>query len=194
LARLLSDDALVHLRDLGKLTILNLSRTKVSGPGLVHLKNLPRFDQLILDGTPITDAGLRCLVGTDRPKSLSLNHPAITDEAAACLKDLKGLEFLALDSTKATEAIIPKLKDLPRLKAVIVAGKTVAPVNRAGPRQGRLLHSGTPLDRHLLLTLSWSSLETISKVLLGRLPALSYNLPLLSEDRKARRSKDGKTA
>ncbi len=122
----LGDDALAHLKDLGKLTLLNLSRTKVQGRGLVHLRGHQRLDQLILDRTLVTDDELRHLAGLDRLKSLSLKETAITDDAGIVLAQMKGLVYLCVDSTRATEGLVAELRELPRLKTVVVAGKTIS--------------------------------------------------------------------
>ena len=55
----ITDEGLVHLKDLRQLRILDLRRNKeITDEGLQHLANLHELEQLILIGTKVTPAGV----------------------------------------------------------------------------------------------------------------------------------------
>lgn len=53
-----TDDDLAVFRDFPFVQVLNLSRTKVRGPGLVHLAEATRLEQLIVVGTKLSRQAL----------------------------------------------------------------------------------------------------------------------------------------
>jgi hypothetical protein len=58
----ITDDGLVHLKNLRRLEILDLKKNKrLTDAGLVHLEGLKNLDQLILIGTQVTPAGVKQL-------------------------------------------------------------------------------------------------------------------------------------
>ena len=58
----ITDDGLVHLRNLKQLETLDLKKNKrLTDAGLVHLEGLKNLDQLILIGTQVTPAGVKKL-------------------------------------------------------------------------------------------------------------------------------------
>ena len=90
-----TDDDLKPLKDLSKVPILILIRSKVTDAGLKHLKDLDTLRELNLVSTAVTDAGLKEL------------------------KDLKKLEKLNVQDTKVTAAGVADLqKALPNCKIV----------------------------------------------------------------------------
>lgn len=54
-----TDDTLVHLKNLTRLRELDLERTQITDEGLKRLKELPALEDLRLRKTKITDAGFR---------------------------------------------------------------------------------------------------------------------------------------
>src|SRR5262245_19851545 len=74
--RKVTDADMVHLKGLGHLQELDLTRTKITGAGLVNLKDLTTLKKLFVTETKVDDAGL------------------------AHLKRMKDLELIGLSGTK----------------------------------------------------------------------------------------------
>ena len=55
----ITDDGLVHLKNLRRLQLLDLRRNEITDDGLKHLENLHEMEQLILIGTKVTPAGVK---------------------------------------------------------------------------------------------------------------------------------------
>jgi len=94
---------------------LDLSSTRVSGPGLEHLKEL-RIGRLYLNNTPISDAGLSHLSGCVNIREIRLVNTKITDAGLVHLKGMTNLKSLYLHNTTVTDAGANELnKALPDL-------------------------------------------------------------------------------
>jgi Leucine Rich repeat len=78
---------------------LNLSHTKISNNGLVHLKNIPRLTHLTLKNTKISNEGIFHLRKLENLISLNLEGLSITDKTLKNLKELRNLKYLVLKST-----------------------------------------------------------------------------------------------
>ena len=95
------DADLVHLRGLQHLQELDLTRTRVTGPGLANVRNLTALKKLFLTDTKVDDA------------------------AMVHLKGLKNLGLLGLSGTKIGDAGLSHLESLPQLKQVFCIGANV---------------------------------------------------------------------
>jgi hypothetical protein len=94
----------------------HLSGSEVTDDGLVHLKDISGLIGLNLRGTKITDEGLRHLSGIKTLVRLHLEKTGITDAGLAHLSGLENLEYLNLYGTKVTDAGLDHLKGLTKLK------------------------------------------------------------------------------
>jgi hypothetical protein len=76
---------------------VNLSGTRVKGPGLVHLKHLKRLEELYLDDTPFSDDGLPYVAKLESLVFLSLKGTRVTDGGLHELDTMKRLKTVLLD-------------------------------------------------------------------------------------------------
>ena len=81
-----NDDGLVYLKDLSQLKALDLRRTGVTDAGLEHLGALRNLEELYLSGTEVTDTGLGQLRSLTRLQQLELGDTAVTPEGIGRLK------------------------------------------------------------------------------------------------------------
>jgi internalin A len=112
-----TDAGLKDLKEFKRLTRLSLAYTKVTDVGLKDLKELRQITWLDLDGTSVTDAGLKDLKELDQLTTLYLHDTKVTDAGLKDLKELKKLTTLGLRGTKVTDAGVADLqKALPDCK------------------------------------------------------------------------------
>jgi hypothetical protein len=83
---IVDDAALVHLKDLDRLEILNLNNTPIGDAGLVHITGLSHLRDPSLDGTGVTDSGLAYLKGLSKLRVLNLQRTAVTDAGVEALR------------------------------------------------------------------------------------------------------------
>src|SRR5262249_11099210 len=109
-------DLLAPLKDLWRiLARLNLRGLDVTDEHLVHLKDLTNLTWLHLRNTKITDKGLEQLEGLTNLEYLNLHGDDVTDAGLVHLEGLKNLRHIYLSRTKVTEAGAARLKKaLPR--------------------------------------------------------------------------------
>lgn len=79
-----------------------------------------RISEMNLGRSKVTDAGLASLTGMQNLKKLHLPNTAITDAGVDSLLALTNLEYLNLFNTKLTDAGLAKLEKLPKLKRLFV--------------------------------------------------------------------------
>jgi hypothetical protein len=138
-----SDVGLLALRGNETLEFLELTGTRVSGPGLVHVASRS-LEVLDLADTAVDDDGLdrlgdlpalrlldvaRTRVGPGVAhlarfralRSLRLGGTRVGDDALAALAGL-GLEWIDLCGTMVTDAAIPHLERLPKLEVAALCG------------------------------------------------------------------------
>lgn len=144
-----TDAGLSNVLHIPKLQVLDLTGTKVTGPGLRQLHTLKQLHSLrltdcavdddgltVLDGwttlytldlggTRITDAGLKRIARLKQLQALSLAHTGITDQGLANLAGLNGLTSLALDDTTIGDGALPVVKSVLRLQALSLNGTRV---------------------------------------------------------------------
>ena len=82
----ITDDGLVHLKDIPNLDWLNLYNTQITDDGLAHLKRLTKLRGLFLNDTNISDAGLIHLENLRSLRSLSLEDTKVTFEGVKKLQ------------------------------------------------------------------------------------------------------------
>ncbi len=116
LGNLVTDDELTELADFNKLTSTSLSLgNQITDKGvkqLTTLKNLKKLTNLDLSWTKTTDAGVRELKYFENLTHLHLGSEKVTD---ACIKDineLKHLRHLYLHDCKITDAGLKELKNV----------------------------------------------------------------------------------
>jgi internalin A len=133
-----SDEILLHVGCLDRLTFLDLSGrsedsrgyvhdtgSSVSDVGLVHLKGLTRLEHLILCNTRVSAAGLAQLNGLANLRDLSLGHTPIGDSDLSTLEGMTGLSELELVGTKVTDAGLSRLMKLTNLRVLMIADTRV---------------------------------------------------------------------
>lgn len=105
----LTDEGLVHLKDIDGLIWLNLANTKISDDGLKHLAELKSLKRLHLEKTSIGDAGLAHLKDLTELEYLNLYGTQVSDAGLDHLASLNKLEKLYLWQSQATVAGVAKL-------------------------------------------------------------------------------------
>ena len=110
---------------MSNLTLLDLSGTRVTGPGLEHLQELIRLERLDLSSTPLSDAGLKHLAGPGPFWSLDLADTAVGDAGLEHLARHK-LAFLNLARTHVTDAGLKYLEKIPGIMGVNLEGTRVS--------------------------------------------------------------------
>lgn len=100
----LTDEGLVHLKDVSGLVWLNLADTQVTDAGMEHLAGLKTLKRLHLEKTQIGDAGLAHLKDLSELEYLNLYGTQVTDAGLEHLKSLTNLKKLYLWESKATKA------------------------------------------------------------------------------------------
>lgn len=146
---LLTDGALVHVRPLRGLTVLNLERlgitdagvlyltelvalsrldlgwTRVGDAGLARLSTLHGLRSLVLSGTAVSDAGLMRLAALPDLVDLNLSNTAVTDAGLRALVAVPTLETLDLEGTGVRDAGLVHLGELPALRRLYLGGTGV---------------------------------------------------------------------
>ena len=105
----LTDEGLMHLKEIPNLVWLNLANTKITDDGLKHIANIKTLKRLHLEKTQIGDAGLAHLKGLAELEYLNLYGTQVTDAGLDHLQSLEKLEKLFLWQSKATSAGVAKL-------------------------------------------------------------------------------------
>ncbi|HEX7450063.1 MAG TPA: HEAT repeat domain-containing protein [Pirellulales bacterium] len=120
-----TDEDLIHLRELHNLEFLDVSDWPITDAGVAHLAGLTHLKSLQLWQTKTTSAGLVHLANLTELRWLSLRGCAITDEGLRHLRQLDQLESLGLHSTQVTDAGMRELAGLTRLKHLGIGGTSV---------------------------------------------------------------------
>lgn len=121
----IGDDDLAWLEEFPDLETLVLRNTNVTDRGMLCLKQLPRLTYLDLHGTKISDATL-ALIGEERDlQDLDLGDTQVTAAGIEQLSQLDRLRSLDLSGTKATEAALTSLAELPELQWVDLANVNI---------------------------------------------------------------------
>lgn len=108
----ITDEDLIHLRELRNLVLLDVSDLPITDAGVAHLAGLSGLQMLCLSATKTTSAGLEHLANLTELRSLSLGGCAITDEGLRHLRHLGQLESLNLYGTQITDAGMHELAGL----------------------------------------------------------------------------------
>ncbi len=112
----IGDADLVHLSRLTNLEELVLTGcSRVTNDGLVHLSSLKKMTLLSLSGTGVEDAGMEHIQELDALRWLVLTGSNISDEGLAYLKNCRSLEILGIDFTGVTDAGLAHLAGMESL-------------------------------------------------------------------------------
>ena len=96
--------------ELGKITMLNLIKTRITDEGLKEVAKLQKLKKLYLTFTQITDEGLNDVTKLQKLTHLDLRDTQITDEGLQEVAKLQNLQVLYLASTQVTKAGVAELK------------------------------------------------------------------------------------
>jgi hypothetical protein len=96
------DRQLRHLAGLRGLRLLDLSGTRVTGPGLVHLQALDGLESLHLWDTAVNDEALPLIGRLVSLRHLGLGNTRVTDSGIVHLSRLSNLRVLQLWGTEVT--------------------------------------------------------------------------------------------
>jgi len=99
-----TDQGLMHLRNLTKLRHLSMYYANVKGTGFVHLANKPLLRGLSIGHTPLTHDGVAVIGKLQSLETLDIGHTPISDEDLATLQSLRKLQLLRLEGTDITDA------------------------------------------------------------------------------------------
>jgi YHS domain-containing protein len=127
-----TDAEVSEVKNLPKVTQLNLANTAVTDGGLASVVGLSELTTLHLEKTGVTDGGLANLKGLAKLEYLNLYGTGVTDAGLKHLSGLKNLKRLYLWQTKVTDAGVKGLKkDVPAV--VVNRGEELAIVVKPVP-------------------------------------------------------------
>lgn len=107
----ITDASLASLRGLSKLQKLSLHGCRrVTDQGLIHLRQLVQLQQLDLSDTPVSDAGLEHLAGLSQLRVLNLARTQVSDAGLTALAELPALKSVDLTKTRVTALGLANLK------------------------------------------------------------------------------------
>jgi internalin A len=119
---LLTDQALVHVRPLRRLTSLSLEGLAVADTGVLYLIDLPALTSLDLAWTGVGDAGVARLGAMRSLRELVLAGSRVTDAGLAQLAALLGLTTLDLSNTAVSDAGLRVLSGVSTLEVLDLEG------------------------------------------------------------------------
>jgi hypothetical protein len=122
----LDEKGMKFLEGQGQLEWLDLAFVDLQDQQLEVLKQLPRLTRLNLEGTPITDASAAYLGELKMLEELDLSQTKIGDEGITKLKDLDHLATLWLTGTAVTDESLEVLGNLPKLEFLQVDGSQIS--------------------------------------------------------------------
>lgn len=106
----IANEHLAPLKDLGRMTQLNLRGQEITDDGLPHIAGQKGLVKLHLEKTKITDKGLETIKGLENLEYLNVYGTEIGDAGLAHLENLKKLKALYLWMTKVTDAGVMKFQ------------------------------------------------------------------------------------
>jgi DNA-binding response OmpR family regulator len=115
-----TNEGLVHLKDLKELQELHLDATQVNDDGLPLLTCLENLEVLDLKETQVTDAGLARLQPLKKLRGLYLTRTGIGDEGLSHLSGFSDMQILILWQTKVTDKGLAHLESLKNLQELIL--------------------------------------------------------------------------
>jgi hypothetical protein len=104
------DAALSTLDRVGRVTSLNLSRTRVSDTGLKSITRLPDLKSLDLSFTDITDAGIALIPERNQLTQLLINDTMLTEKGLSHVEQLVNLKALDLSHNQVNETAVDSLR------------------------------------------------------------------------------------
>lgn len=117
----ITDLGLSHIDELDNLDQLSLSDTAITDAGLIHLEPLTGLADLDLARTAITDDGLTHLSALPRLRALDVSGTSVTDEGLNTIMSFSGLRTLDLSATQITDAGVEQLKQGTSLSTLTVS-------------------------------------------------------------------------
>ena len=160
---LVTDDALIHLRDMSRLGDLQLTRTKISDKGLAALKDLRKLEYLSLCETAVSDSGVKNMSGLKSLVMLNLEKTNITNASMQTVGNLKTLHTLVLSRTKIDDQGVSKLKGLKSLRDLRLDATALS---------DQCLESILKLSSLQVLTLNSTAISDTGIIKLGALKGL----------------------
>jgi hypothetical protein len=126
----ITDEALVHLSDLPELEILKLEfNDQLTDAAATHLQKLTRLTELDLAFVNITDAAIKPISRLMKLQNLYLYGTTLTDTGVTHLARLKNLKILYLgseDGQHVTDESVPVLKELKSLELLGLYGTEIS--------------------------------------------------------------------
>lgn len=121
-----SDGGLVHLRNVPRLSVLDLSQNRnITDEGLGHLSSLKNLENVDLGGTGISDNGVVHLVRLPKLHKLGLSHTAISDSGLGPLAKVRTLRELDVSGTLVTDGGLSHLTRLESLEVLDISATHV---------------------------------------------------------------------
>ncbi len=115
----ITDEGIVHLRELRTLRSLNLNLSPVTNVSLAALAELSALEELIVFGTRCTNNGVESLKALKKLRHLEIGSPYLTDSALETISTLSSLEELALTyGGSYTDEGVAKLAALVNLRSL----------------------------------------------------------------------------
>ncbi len=117
----MTDEGLVHLRDMTELRSLRLEGTDVGDAGIAHLSGLTSLEELYLSRTEVGDNGVAYLASLPRLRTLALENTQVTNASLSTLRRIESLEYLSVMETAVDETALVELAGHPSLNSIRLA-------------------------------------------------------------------------
>ena len=121
-AESISQEAMEYIGNVASLRQLHLSRSPVDNDGLKAIDRLRGLESLHLENTTVDDRGMSTFVNLRRLKWLSLRAPNVGLQGLNHLRNLRNLEYLRLAGIQCEGDFIPTIGNLPSLRELHLGG------------------------------------------------------------------------
>ena len=115
---IIDDHDLAHLKASPFLSDVDLSRTRITGPGLSCFLGASNLRVLTLDGLSLDDSAWSIIARFHSVESLSLAESSITDVGLATLAALQNLRSISLVGTRTSDSGLQPLSELSSLLTI----------------------------------------------------------------------------
>jgi len=120
----------IHIDELPKLRLLNLTKTAIDPADLAHLKVIHRLEQICLSFLPNASPVLKAIRNSKNIKNLQLRATGLKDADLNYLTTMSNLEWVNLmDNRGITDKGLAKLTAMPRLEILELSGTSVTPAS-----------------------------------------------------------------
>lgn len=172
----ISDQGLLHLKELPNLTDIRTSDSNITGVGLAKMKCIKRVEELWVDQTDNVLAVFKAIEGSTAIRYLSAKHDKLTNADMNYIRHMPNLQTLRLADNHITDAGLAKLALLKKLQVLDISECNITPASIP------VLESFVHLTNLRITTHDWPAAkrEELKKAFLGR--TLGESTPTTMDD------------